>query len=87
MTADREAPVSETDPDAVRDAPQTSNSQPPADQVAPAPEPYPGNVNDEHGHVAVAAAAAAGTSEETPKTTAVRTAVAQPGKPDGEVAT
>jgi hypothetical protein len=92
--------VSESDPDGVRDAPQTSNNQPPTDQVAPdasgqpagpaatqASEPYAGHVNDEKGHVAVAAVAAPGTSEELREVEIVRTAVVQPGKPDGEVAT
>jgi hypothetical protein len=92
--------VSESDPDGVRDAPQTSDNQPATDQVAPdasgqpegspasqGPEPYPGDVNDEKGHVAVAVAAAPGTSEELREVEVVRTAVAQPGKPDGEVAT
>ena len=77
--------MSETDPDDVRDAPQTSTNQPPTDPVAP--EPSPGDVNDERGHVAVAVAAAPGTSEQTREAEGVRTAVVQPGKPDGEVAT
>jgi hypothetical protein len=52
------------------------------------PVPSPGFVSDEHGHVAVSTQAAQGTSEELPNAQAVKTtALAQPGKPDGEVAT
>jgi hypothetical protein len=93
--------VSETEPDAVRDTPQTSSNQPATDQTAPdasgqparspAQEPVvhsPGDVNDEKGYVAVVLDAAPGTSEQSPEVEGVRkTAVAQPGKPDGEVAT
>jgi hypothetical protein len=52
------------------------------------PVPSPGFVSDEHGHVAVSTFAAAGTSEQTNPAEGIRTtALAQPGKPDGEVAT
>ena len=52
------------------------------------PVPSPGFVSDEHGHVAVSTFAAAGTSEEADPVEGIRTtALAQPGKPDGEVAT
>ena len=53
-----------------------------------APVPSPGFVSDEHGHIVVSPFAAAGTSEESDPVEGVRTtALAQPGKPDGEVAT
>jgi hypothetical protein len=52
------------------------------------PVPSPGFVSDEHGHVMVSPNAAAGTSEESNPVEGIRTtALAQPGKPDGEVAT
>lgn len=51
------------------------------------PVPSPGNIFDES-HIAVSTYAAAGTSEQTLAAEGVSaTAVAQPGKPDGEVAT
>lgn len=50
--------------------------------------PSPGDVNDEHGHVAVSTKAALGTSEGLPAVEGIKTtSLAQPGKPDGEVAT
>lgn len=52
------------------------------------PVPSPGFVSDEHGHIVVSPFAAAGTSEEADPVEGIRTtALAQPGKPDGEVAT
>jgi hypothetical protein len=52
------------------------------------PVPSPGSLNDEHGHIAVSTHAAAGTSEQLPAAEGVKTtAMVQPGKPDGEVAT
>jgi hypothetical protein len=52
------------------------------------PVPSPGFVSDEHGHIVVSPLAAAGTSEEADPVEGIRTtALAQPGKPDGEVAT
>lgn len=57
-------------------------------EVNDPPVPSPGFINDEHGHVAVSTHAALGTSEESGAAEGVRTvAIAQPGKPDGEVAT
>jgi hypothetical protein len=56
--------------------------------VAQPPVPSPGFVNDEHGHVAVSTNAAQGTSEQLPTAEGIKTtSLAQPGKPDGEVAT
>lgn len=50
--------------------------------------PVPGNLEDAGGNVTPHVFAAKGTSEETPAAEGVRpTAIAQPGKPDGEPAT
>ncbi|MEO6712835.1 MAG: hypothetical protein ABIM89_05320 [Mycobacteriales bacterium] len=73
-------------------AQSADRKQPDASEVALAraepPVPSPGNINDEHGHVAVSTLAAAGTSEQQGHVEGVKTtALAQPGKPDGEVAT
>jgi hypothetical protein len=77
-----------TDPDAVRDTAQTSTNQAKAEPTPPGPAASPGFVNDEPGHVAVSIAAAQGTSEQLPVAEGIKTtAIAQPGKPDGEVAT
>lgn len=59
-----------------------------AQKVTDPPVPSPGYIPDEHGHVAVSTKAAQGTSEELPAAEGISaTALAQPGKPDGEVAT
>lgn len=73
-------------------AARSADRQPDEDEVetprAEPPVPSPGYINDEHGHVAVSTLAAQGTSEQLPQAEGVKTtALAQPGKPDGEVAT
>ena len=115
MSDDR--PDEVTDPDDVRDGPQTSTNQakteafPPSSSASTGPDfaepspdrletptkraqvtgrapvPSPGNLANES-HVAVSTHAAQGTSEGLPAAEGVSAiAVAQPGKPDGEVAT
>jgi hypothetical protein len=96
-------PDSDTEGEAARRAPGSVGDAPAAFQTDPeanaantvaamsptdAPVPAPGFISDEHGHVAVSTHAAQGTSEELAGAEGIRTtAIAQPGKPDGEVAT
>ncbi|HZG96591.1 MAG TPA: hypothetical protein VEZ46_17990 [Mycobacteriales bacterium] len=96
-------PDSDTDGEAARPAPDSLGEAPAAFETDPeanvantvaamggsdSPVPAPGFISDEHGHVAVSTHAAQGTSEELAGAEGIRTtAIAQPGKPDGEVAT
>ena len=86
MTESR--PETGADADEIRDAPPAAGQSGARGAVGAPPVPSPGFINDQDGHIAVSTNAAAGTSEELPAVqAATATALAQPGKPDGEVAT
>lgn len=93
QTSSNQAKTEPVAPSPAGDVPEFAAGEParrPTDSSGhlEAPVPSPGFVNDEHGHVMVSPLAAAGTSEESDPVKGVRTtALAQPGKPDGEVAT